>query len=439
MYLENSPDYKSKLDKILDHLFSLQRFGIKPGLERTETLMEKFSVPHNKFKSIHVAGTNGKGSVSSLIASILMEAGYKTGLYTSPHLIRFNERIKINGKEISDSDLKQLAVEFLKYQEETGLTFFEITTGMAFKYFADNKVDFAIIETGMGGRFDSTNVIMPVLSLITNIDYDHQEYLGNSIESIAFEKAGIIKKGIPVIIQNNPECEYIFRDVAKQKGSELNFVNDLVSSGNLECYEGLDFRVDINTKSEKFKSLQLMLPGNHQVENLKQVIGSLVYLKKLANISNQNIIDGINKVVLNTGLRARIELIKKDPPKIIDTAHNPGGIKVLVDTIGSSGFRNNKWDIIFGAMKDKNIDEMLEILSPIANQFLFIDINTERAIKADELIEKANNLKINNSIIFKLSEDSINKILNNDNPTIFCGSFYLIGEIFQFIDKNKKG
>ncbi len=200
----NSDKFKyNKKEEILAHLFSLQRFGIKPGLERTQHLLNFLGNPQNSFPSVHIAGTNGKGSVCSMLASVFMEAGYKTALYTSPHLVRFNERIRVNIIEISDNDIIRLAEILMPEGEKIGATFFEITTAMAFRYFAEQKVNVAVIETGLGGRFDSTNVLKPLLSVITSLDIDHTEYLGKTIKDIAFEKAGIIKENTPVIVSRN--------------------------------------------------------------------------------------------------------------------------------------------------------------------------------------------------------------------------------------------
>ncbi len=321
----------SKKEKILNKLFSLQRFGIKPGLERTLKLSEYIGSPHLKFPSVHVAGTNGKGSVCAMLASILMEAGYEVGLNTSPHLLNFNERIRINHTDISGDEMVELAEKLLIGEEKWGCTFFEITTVMAFEHFAKNNVDIAIIETGMGGRFDSTNILSPLLSIITSIDLDHKEYLGNTLEEIAFEKAGIIKENTPVVIAKYPiSVKNVFLDKANELKSKLFDSSELCLFENHIYNPDFSQTFDLKFKETSIKNITIGLAGEHQLGNVAEVLTAIDFLTvdrrqltvdskevktqnqklKLKNrylINEHDIRNGMLKLISNTGLRGRIE------------------------------------------------------------------------------------------------------------------------------------
>ena len=414
-------------ENVLKELFSKQRFGIKPGLERTLSLCESAGNPQNKFKSVHVAGTNGKGSVCSAIASIMMESGYKTGLYTSPHLVDFNERIRINQNMINDNQLVELYQRIRNKSDEICATFFEITTVMAFIYFAENNVDIAIIETGMGGRFDSTNVLSPLLSIITKIDSDHNEYLGDSIQKIAYEKAGIIKQNTPCIISQNTEEVY---KVIESNSLENKIIYaekqiDLFRIGNEKSIVS-KWHIKLDDSIIEF---EYPIPGSHQKDNLAAVFVAIKELKHHFEISDENIIKGIKNVRQNAGLHARIEVLREEPLLILDGSHNSGSIENLFDTL-SDVYPDKKWNMIFAVMADKNIDDVFQYIIKYADSAVIPQLKIDRALNCVTLAEEISNRGFENVI----STQSVNEALiineKKDNILIF-GSFYLAGEVLE--------
>ncbi|MFA6571540.1 MAG: folylpolyglutamate synthase/dihydrofolate synthase family protein [Bacteroidota bacterium] len=423
----------NKLNKkqILELLFSLQRFGIKPGLERTEKLLEFCGNPQNQFSSIHIAGTNGKGSVSSMIASVLQEAGCKVGLYTSPHILEFNERIRINGKQISDDELVRYSRELLPFSLENKCTFFEITTVLAFKYFADNKVDVAIVETGMGGRFDSTNILKPVLSVITSVAKDHEKYLGNSLEEIAFEKAGIIKQNTPVVLGSvSPELNNIFESKAKETKSKIIYSEENAKVSDIQFTPLLGMKLVLNTKNKSYGTLEIPLAGQHQIKNLITAITAIENMSEYFGVTDENIISGVKNVKLNTGISYRLELVRKSPPMIIDTAHNPDSVAMAVDTLIKCGY-TDKLNILFAAMADKDINGMLEFLKPICKK-LFITIpDIERAETPENIAKHATGLGFQDIEIFRSVETASRKINEFCEPALIIGSFYLVCDVLK--------
>ncbi|MGC6428082.1 MAG: bifunctional folylpolyglutamate synthase/dihydrofolate synthase [Flavobacteriales bacterium] len=326
---------------------------------------EYLEQPHTKFKSVHIAGTNGKGSTSHMIASVLQEAGYKVGLYTSPHLKDFRERIRINGDKINEDYVVNFIFHHQSFFEKIKASFFEMTVALAFDYFANSKVDIAIIETGLGGRLDSTNIITPILSVITNVSYDHSNLLGNTITSIANEKAGIIKDQIPVIIgRKQKDTESIFELKAKQHKSPLIYA--------------------------KKYSNQSDLKGLYQHENINTCVECCIYLNKIGfNISNSNIDLGLKNVSKNTRLRGRWEKLSTKPLVICDTGHNIEGINEIVKQINTLEF--DSLHFVLGMVKDKNINEILSILPKNATYY-FCSPNIERALDVIHLQEMAKNI-----------------------------------------------
>lgn len=418
--------------EFLDKLYALHRFGIKPGLERTLKLLENCGNPHLSIPAAHVAGTNGKGSVCSALASILTEAGYTTGLYTSPHLIDFNERIRINGKKISDEDIFKIGSKLFDKSDKIGSTFFEITTVLAFDYFARANVDIAIIETGMGGRFDSTNVLSPLLSIITQIDIDHTEYLGDTLEKIAFEKAGIIKPGKAVIISDNhPKLRQVFNIRAQEINAPIIFALDDSPVNIIENLSELRLLIENNSKI-----YEADLSGSCQAENLSAVFAGLDVLRENFNISDDNIKKGLANIRKNTGLKSRIEMIREEPPLIIDAAHNPAGIKTLVSTIRNSVYGDMKWNIVFGAMADKDIKEILRTFRPICKTMLACSPKIDRALTADKLMEYANEAGIENCFVFQSVEEATRRALELNEAALIAGSFYLIGEALPVLEED---
>ena len=335
--------------------------AFKKDLSNTLKLSAHLNHPEQKFKSIHVAGTNGKGSTSHMLASILQEAGYKVGLYTSPHLKDFRERIRINGQVIS----KQFVIDFIKrnkaFLESNNLSFFEMTVGMAFDYFAKQKVDITIIEVGLGGRLDSTNIITPELSVITNIGFDHMQFLGTTLPEIASEKAGIIKPNIPVVIgETQPETENIFKNKAKENNSEIYFADQLIN--------------------EVFES---DLKGSYQEHNKKTVIQSVSVLRQLGyNISNSNLKKGLLNVVKNSGLQGRWQVLQQEPKIVCDTAHNKEGLSYTMQQLQAESY--NKLHIVFGVVSDKDLDSIVSLLPKNATYY-FCKPNVQRGLDEDLL------------------------------------------------------
>lgn len=446
--------------EILKHLFSLQHGKMNHGLSRTNTLLKKLSNPHEFFPIIHVAGTNGKGSICSLIASILQENGLKVGLYTSPHIIDFSERIRVNGKNISDADLAQSYSLIKNLSKKINASFFEITTAIAFYHFRNSFVDVAVVETGLGGKFDSTNVVEPILSIITTIDKDHCEILGENLIDIAKEKAGIIKNNSMVLIQDNQNIELLelFQKVAKQHSSELFFTFDfpkidmqgftedlkMILTINLPDWEASNFLNQnleaynlLNPNSETYIlihqeqfPIKTNLLGIHQINNIRIAIFAALLISNKFDIKHAAIVNGIEKISENTGFKYRVECISKDPYLIIDVAHNPQSIHRLVQTITEVS-NIKKWNFIFGAMKDKNIHKMLKSIHPICEQLIIVQPNIERAATTLSIKKIAQSIGFNNITVKKSIANAVKKITS---PTVICGSFFTVSEAVQTMD-----
>ena len=335
--------------------------AFKGKLDNIQSLSAYLGHPERKFKSIHVAGTNGKGSSSHMLASILQEAGYRVGLYTSPHLKDFRERIRINGKPVS----KKFVVDFIKknklFLQAHDLSFFEMTVGMAFQYFEKENIDIAIVEVGLGGRLDSTNIILPEVSLITNIGYDHVEMLGDTIAKIAYEKAGIIKPGVPVVISElQEETATVFNNIARERGSRITFAGEVIPG-----------------------IYKTSLLGSYQTKNVKGVIAVIKELKGF-NIREKHIVDGLLKVSENTGLLGRWQYIGEHPTVVCDTAHNTEGLSIVLDQIKQQEF--TALHMVIGFVKDKNLEQILPLFPKNAHYY-FCRPNIQRGL--DEVVLKS--------------------------------------------------
>jgi dihydrofolate synthase/folylpolyglutamate synthase len=440
----------NKINIVLEHLFSLQQGKMNHSLDRIELLVKKLDAPHKKYPVIHIAGTNGKGSVCSLIASILQENGLKVGLYTSPHIIDFNERIRVNGTKITDEEIIK-CYEFIEnYATEIDASFFEITTAIAFEHFKNSNVDIAVIETGLGGRFDSTNVVEPILSVITSIDKDHCQILGNSIEEIAREKAGIIKRNSQVLIQDtNAKLMDIWMQTANEKSSMLFSLFGFPPIKLQRYSEDFQMILDLElpSEAEHFILPENLIPsqiktnliGSHQTLNIKTAIFSVLLISKTFTVARQAILAGIENVTKNTGFRYRIECVHKNPFVIIDVAHNPQSICRLVDTLKevSSTVENEytkslkKWNFIFGAMGDKDIAKMLEFIKPICRKLIITAPQIERAASMDLIKEIAVSLDFTDIVCEESVSDAVHKIQEH---TVICGSFYVIEEAVRAMD-----
>ncbi len=419
--------YQQTLDYLYNNLPMFQRIGpaaYKVDLGNIVELMEELGNPQDKFKSIHVAGTNGKGSSSHMLASILQEAGYKVGLYTSPHLKSFTERVRINGNEIAEQEVVDFVEEVKPLIKKIEPSFFEITVAMAFDYFSKNKVDIAIIEVGLGGRLDSTNIITPEVSLITNIGLDHQALLGDTLEKIAFEKAGIIKKGVPVVIsQKQEEIQFVFIKKVTDIGTKLTFASDtyLIEQATAERFNII--------KSEKIEieGLTPDLKGSYQQLNIPGVLETLGKLRGF-DITDSNIKNGLEKVVLNTSLKGRWQILNNKPLTICDTGHNIDGVNMIINQLGQYNYE--QLHIVWGMVEDKSIDDVLSLL-PKDAQYYFCAADIPRALDAKQLAKEADNLKLKGKIHKSVSEAiTAAKINANPKDLIFIGgSTFVVAEI----------
>ena len=401
-------NYQETLDYLFNQLPVYQNQGktaYKANLNNIIELCSLFNNPQNNFKSIHLAGTNGKGSCSHMLASVYQEAGYKVGLYTSPHLKDFRERIKTNGQEISENEVISFVKENKDKYEPIVPSFFELTVVLAFKHFSEQNVDIAIIETGLGGRLDSTNIIKPELSIITNISKDHAQFLGNTLEKIAGEKAGIIKTNTPVVIGDvNKDLIPTFRNKAK----ELN--SNFYLSQNIKLTYPSD------------------LVGPYQTNNQKTVLQAINVLKQNWKISESNIKEGLKKVILNTGLQGRWQILNTSPLTVCDVGHNKAGLEFLVPKLKE--ISKNNLIIVFGTVKDKDSKEILTLL-PKKAHYIFTQANIARAKNASELHQEAKEFNLNGEIILdvKSALEKAQSIAKEEDTIFIGGSTFVVAEI----------
>jgi len=425
--------WKQTLDYLYSALPMYHRVGAaayKASLDNTYAICKLLGNPEHDFKSVHVAGTNGKGSTSHSLAAILQEAGYKTGLFTSPHLHDFRERIRINGRMISRNYVSRFTEKNRKAFEKIKPSFFEMTAGLAFDYFRKKKVDIAVIETGLGGRLDSTNVITPVLSIITNIGWDHMNLLGNSLEKIAAEKAGIIKPGVPVIIgETGNSTKKIFMDKADSMKADIYFADQVfktrvVESGNNRLI------LDIYKKGKAlYPALELDLPGIYQEKNIKSIVLAAELLEKGGyRLNNGNIRRALKKVTSATGFKGRWQVLSKKPLTICDAAHNSDGFKEILKQL--EGMRYGKLHWVLGVVNDKDIDPILSLLPPTA-AYYFCQADIPRALDAEVLMEKAAQHGLNGIVIRKVSRalSAAKKQARMNDLVLVGGSIFVVGEI----------
>ncbi len=369
--------------------------GYQGGLEKTLLMLEKFDNPHLKFPSIHIAGTNGKGSVSSMLASILQEAGYKVGLYTSPHLKNIRERIKINGQMIPARWITKFTEKNLNLIDQIKPSFFEINTVMAFCYFSASDIDIAVIETGLGGRLDATNVITPLVSIITSISFDHMKLLGDTLPEIAAEKAGIIKPNVPCVIgEKNLETMPVFTHYAQKNHAPISFADDNYLTINF--YQNLlppIMKVELQDKNQKIYKLKSPLIGKVQVDNIKTVLCTIELLKSYKyKISYDHIRNGFRNVLDNTGLFGRWSYVPNDVPIIMDIGHNIGAVSNLVEML--KNIKKEKLHIVWGMMADKDVEGILGLL-PRDAIYYFCSPRVPRALDSKIILDKAKKLNLN--------------------------------------------
>jgi dihydrofolate synthase/folylpolyglutamate synthase len=426
------------------YLYDLQRHSIKLGLERTEKLLAVLGDPHRRFLSVHVAGTNGKGSVAAMVASMLMSDGFRVGLFTSPHLVSFTERIRINNSQISETEVVQLTGEIKeKISAVAALagepTFFEFVTVMAFLYFAANNVDWSVIEVGMGGRLDATNLILPEVSIITGISYDHKEFLGDSLSDIASEKAGIIKNGVPVVCSaQEPEVEPILRKKADEASSPF-FIYGKDFSGTLRSTDMTGTRFDYNSEGHSFADLHIPLAGEHQVINA--CVAVKAFLLRSAHDARRSTRDAVREGLAAARWPGRLELVNGDPPIILDGAHNPHAAYALAEFIKKQ-FINYRVVLIAGIMSDKDIAGILAPLLPLASDIIFTAPNYGRSAPPGLLAEQAASLGFQSKVTLSISDAiaSAKKIAfpspsNLSGPAVILitGSFFTIGEAKELL------
>lgn len=426
-------NYNETLNWMFNKLPMYQRIGAaayKADLNNTIDILNYLDNPQNSFKSVHIAGTNGKGSVSHSLASVFQEAGYKTGLYTSPHLRDFRERIRINGSMISEEEVVKFIDEHKKKLEELELSFFEMTVAMAFDYFRKEKVDIAIIEVGMGGRLDSTNVIMPELSVITNISLDHVKFLGENERAIAAEKAGIIKKETAVVIgETQEESKDVFIQKAEENNSEIYFADKIIHCEKQDVYS-IDYQIFNILKNNQLylKDLKFPLLGNYQKKNLATIICSLDILRDKFKIEDTHIYEGLSNLVKSTGLMGRWQILSRQPLVVADTGHNIAGINEIINQLSETKY--SKLHFVLSVVNDKDIEGILQLL-PKEAEYYFCKADIPRGLDAGILAEKANSCGLKGSVYNSVTEAYKSALGNaKDDDLVFVGgSNFTVAEV----------
>ena len=423
-------NYQETIEYLFNSTPVFEKVGAKaykPGLQTTETLDKHFGHPHRQFKSIHVAGTNGKGSCSHTLAAILQSEGYKVGLFTSPHLVDFRERIRVNGECISEQYIIDFVEKERRFFELLHPSFFELTTALAFKYFAEQKVDIAIIEVGLGGRLDCTNIITPILSIITNISKDHTQFLGNTLADIAGEKAGIIKPGVPVIIgEDLPETRPVFQQKAQKENSPIIFAQD-ENQQEVQKAEHINGKMEYTTRT--WGKLTGELCGDYQAKNMNTILNAVKYLTLVKN-KGTSIKYGISHVTELTGLMGRWQKIQDKPLVICDTGHNVGGWQYLAPQIKAQACRQLR--IVFGMVDDKDVTTVMKML-PKDAIYYWTQATTKRAIKVEKIAELGTSLGLNGNVY-----PSVNKAFKaaqadaaEDDFIFVGGSSYIVADFLS--------
>jgi dihydrofolate synthase/folylpolyglutamate synthase len=424
--------YNQTLDYLYSKLPMFHRIGAaayKADLVNTLKIIEVLGKPHQKLKCIHVAGTNGKGSSSHMLAAILQKAGYKTGLYTSPHLVDFRERIKVNGKMISKNSITDFVEKYKDEFEKIEPSFFEWTVGLAFDHFVKEEVDIAVIEVGLGGRLDSTNVITPLISLITNISYDHMNLLGDTLEKISEEKAGIIKQKIPVVVsQYQSQSGPVFMRIAKEKRAPLEFADKTYKViESKKVGEFLEVSV-LDRANESLKKFQLDLTGSYQCKNL---LGVLAVTKELIKegfiIEKEHVNEALKNVVGLTGLQGRWQKLGEKPLIVADSGHNEDGIKQVLENLKDEKYK--KLHFVFGAVNDKDVSKILGML-PKEADYYFVKANIPRALDEKELLQRAQEFKLKGKSFPTVKEgiEAAKKSTKKDDLILIGGSTFVVGD-----------
>jgi len=410
---------------------------MKFGLHGIRTLLASLDHPEKQFSSIHIAGTNGKGSTASMIAAIFTAAGYKTGLYTSPHLVSFNERIRINGKEISSRTVARLTTDIYPEIERNNRTFFEAVTAIAFKYFAETKVDIAIIETGLGGRLDATNVLQPLVSVITTIGLEHTQILGASIEEIAFEKGGIIKRGVPCITGvKSQKAIRVLSGICIKEKSQLVRLHQNKILVNQYSLDGLT--ADFYLSENKIRNVRVSLAGKHQAMNAFLAIRAIeIAAQRSGFIIDENAIrKGLADIKRFSGIQARLSVVQRNPLVLADVAHNPEAVQVLCASV--KRLRLGKIHIVFGLMQDKNYLTIISALRQMAKSFFVVKAQTERSRSTVELAQEVRRAGISVKEFHNVADGVSSALSQRDGvPILITGSHFVVGEAIAFLNKEK--
>lgn len=414
----------------IETFLGLDMGQIQPGLERIRLLLGALGTPQNKFPTVHITGSNGKGSTAKIIELILRKSGAKTGLYLSPHVCDFNERIQISGSSLSDSELRPLyeSVRQAVEDHQLSVTFFEFVTAMAFVQFRNSEVDIGVIEVGMGGAWDATNVISPLVSLVLEITVEHTEYLGDDLSGIAAEKCGIIKPGVPVVTTAKNEIVAKTVDRVARSGSSPVYRNPdrFRVEGVLATPEGTEF--DFHSESGPYPRLQTRLAGQHQAVNAAAAVQTSLLLKDLGfSVDETSIRSGL----MEAPLPGRFERVWSEPLTICDGAHNPSAIRALVDTL-KTFYPNQRFTFVVGILRHKNETAILRILSRIADRFVFVKPNSPRAIPPDKLQAIASGHSVPCEVIPSVEEAMRHVLEEGGGPIFVTGSFYTVGEVKQF-------
>lgn len=428
-------DYQEILTKIFTSFPMYHKIGTsayKEGLENIESLAEMAGNPQQKFKSVHIAGTNGKGSVSHLLASYFQEAGFKTALFTSPHLIDFRERIKINGEQIPENKVIEFFNKFEEQLNKIEPSFFEMTTMLAFDYFASEKVDIAIIETGLGGRLDATNIIKPILSIITNISFDHAQMLGNTLPKIAFEKAGIIKENTPVLIgEPDPKTLPVFQAIATKKNAPF-YVADRIKVTILDASDPFETQISVKYHTKMlYSDLHLPLPGEYQLKNLATYFHAIEILKSILNIKKDFAKKGVENVITNTHFMGRWQIVDQNPLVICDVAHNIGAFSRTIPQILNMEVEN--LHIIIGFVDDKDLAPILELLPKEAHYYI-CKATIDRALDPKILLTQFLDSNLKAQIIDNSTYKTYKKVASIAKPTdliLITGSFFIVGDFLN--------
>jgi len=426
--------YPQTLEFLFSQLPAYHRIGkaaYKSDLKNTILLDNYLRNPHLSYPSIHVAGTNGKGSVSHMIASVLQEAGYRTGLYTSPHLKDFRERIKVNGAMIAKEEVVNFIEKHKSVLESLKPSFFEMTVAMAFNYFAESKVDVAVIEVGLGGRLDSTNVITPVLSVITNIGHDHMDLLGNTFEKIAGEKAGIIKRNIPVVIsETQPDTQNVFISKAGESDSVIYFADRNYSCNlgiNVNPNAGRRYTMTDLSNDRKIEG-EILLRGDYQSKNLQAVFNAFEVLKDRFEVSDKDLTDGIRNTILNTGLYGRWQILNIAPLTICDTGHNKEGLEYVLDQL--KRIPKSTLHIVLGFVNDKDLKSVLPLF-PMDAQYYFTKASVPRALNEINLKMEAEKygLKGDSFSDVATAYNAARKMAKQSDVIFIGGSTFIVAEV----------